>query len=78
MTFAPERRAYGIGDRRALRHGGRRAEEHGRAEMSLLIPCMACRIAWASLVSFEYQRRQSLAMYLCPRCGHLERRRAGA
>jgi hypothetical protein len=78
MTLAPERRVHGIGDRRAFRRGGRRAEEQGRTEMSLLIPCEACGVAWASLASFEYQRRQSLAIYLCPRCGHLERRLAAA
>jgi hypothetical protein len=78
MTLAPERRVHGVGDRRAFRQGGRRAEEHGRTEMSLLIPCAVCCVAWASLVSFDHQRRQSLAIYVCPRCGHLEKRLAAA
>ena len=76
-TLTQERRVSITDDRRGrIGRGGRRAEDHGVAELSAVIPCTACTVAWASLISFEYQRKQSLATYLCPRCGHLEKRLA--
>jgi predicted RNA-binding Zn-ribbon protein involved in translation (DUF1610 family) len=78
-TLTHERRASARGDRRRLlSRGGRRAEDQSMAELSLVIPCTACGVEWARLVSFEYQRRQSVATFVCPRCGHLERRAAVA
>jgi hypothetical protein len=73
-VIAPERRVYGIGDQRKYRRGGRRAGDGGAAEISSLTPCPMCRVAWAALVSFEYQRRESVAIYVCPRCGHRQNR----
>jgi hypothetical protein len=75
-TLTQDRRVAVFDDRRRIMgRGGRRAEDRATREMTLLIPCVACGVAWAHLVSLE---RQSLATYLCPRCGDIENRATGA
>ena len=69
-----ERRLSGVDDRRRVTRGGRRQEDRRPAGLSVIIPCTACGVAWASLASFEHQRKQSVATYWCPRCGHTHRR----
>ena len=75
QTASVERRVSGVADRRQiLGRGGRRASDRRASELDLRVPCEACGIAWASLSSFAYERGQYMALYLCPRCGYLERR----
>ena len=70
----PERRLPGVPDRRgALGGGGRRAEDQLAAQFSAIIPCV-CGVAWATLRSVADQGEQSVATYICPRCGHLDQR----
>ena len=75
-----DRRVSGVRDRRriSVRQGGRRAEDHRHGKVSALIPCAVCEVAWASLVwcEHEHQVEQSVATYICPRCGHFEKREA--
>jgi hypothetical protein len=76
-TLTQDRRVSVFDDRRRIMgRGGRRADDCATAEMTSLIPCVACGVAWASLVSLE--SRQSLATYLCPRCGDIETPATGA
>ena len=73
--FAPERRVFGVADRRAtLSGGGRRAEDHDALEFSAIIPCLACDDASASLRSVAREGWRLVATYVCPRCGHREKR----
>jgi hypothetical protein len=53
---------------------GRRTDDRLASEFSAIIPCTACRVAWAALSSAELQGGQSVATYVCPRCGHQEER----
>jgi hypothetical protein len=77
--FAPDRRVSGVADRRLLfGRGGRRVGDYGASELSSIIPCPACHVAWASLHSFHHRRGQSTGTYICPRCGHHEQRIAAA
>ena len=74
-TLSLDRRVFGEPDRRHLpRGGGRRAEDQHAPELDIRIPCEACGIAWASLSAFTHARGESMACYICPRCGYLERR----
>ena len=43
------------------------------AQFSAIIPCV-CGVAWATLRSVADQGEQSVATYICPRCGHLDQR----
>jgi hypothetical protein len=73
--FAPERRVSGVSDRRLVAgRGDRRIGDYQASRTSASIPCPACGIAWASLQSVGYGQGQSTATYVCPRCGHQERR----
>jgi hypothetical protein len=74
--FAPERRVSGVADRRRLlgRGGGRRANDSSPSALSTTIACPACHIAWASISAVGHGDDQSTVTYICPRCGHQEKR----
>jgi transcription elongation factor Elf1 len=70
-----ERRVSGTTDRRhMLRCGGRRQNDDNPPELDLRVPCEVCGVAWASLSSVAHEGAQSVATYICPRCGHHEQR----
>jgi hypothetical protein len=76
--FAAERRVSGVADRRHLfGRGGRRVGDYRAPEMSAIVPCSACGIAWASIYTFIDEQGEATATYICPRCGHHERRVTG-
>jgi hypothetical protein len=71
----PERRVSGVRDRRQVPgRSGRRDDDHRASALSRIIPCSACRVAWASLSSVARDGKTSTAIYVCPRCGHREER----
>jgi hypothetical protein len=78
--FAPERRMSGVADRRRLlgRGGGRRATDSYPSDLITTIACPACHIAWASISAVGYGADQSTVTYICPRCGHQEKRVSAA
>jgi hypothetical protein len=65
----PERRLSG-----RRKTSGRRTDDRLAAEFSAIIPCTACRIAWAALSSVVLEGGQSVGTYRCPRCAHEEER----
>jgi hypothetical protein len=71
----PEQRVSGLTDRRGtLGGGGRRDQDQLASQFSAIVPCEACRVAWAALSSVALEAGQPMARYVCPRCGHVERR----
>jgi hypothetical protein len=72
-TLAQDRRVSGTSDRRLLRRGGRRKDDDSRFEFDLRVACEACGVGWALIRSFTY-RGQSMLCFVCPHCGHLEKR----
>ena len=70
-----EKRVSGAADRRGtLGAGGRRTADYLASQFSAIIPCPACRVAWASLTSAALEGAQPVAIYVCHRCGHREHR----
>jgi predicted RNA-binding Zn-ribbon protein involved in translation (DUF1610 family) len=72
--FTPERRVSGLDRRLISGRGGRRVGDDGTLETMSAIRCPACGLAWALIRSFGFRQGQATATYICPRCGHHEKR----
>jgi hypothetical protein len=72
QTFLADRRVSGVADRRRLfGRGGRRRDGSRAAPFKARVPCPACGVAWAGLVSFGDPARGAGARYGCSGCGQV-------